>query len=92
MKLYLGVNSDGTEIISKRPIKRFFDAYTNRDDVFSFNDTKRPPHWKLDYTGIELTKFGDAPIDVYLTLPKGSIEKLFSISLTWDDEFKTVEL
>lgn len=70
MKLYLGVNSDGTEIISKRPIKRFFDAYTNRDDVFSFNDTKRPPHWKLDYTGIELTKFGDAPIDVYLTLPK----------------------
>ena len=92
MKLYLGTNSDGSDIISKRPIKRFYDTKVNQHDVFSYNDTLRTPHWKLDYDGIHVPKTGDAPIDVYLTLPKGSIEKMFGISLTWEDDFKTVEL
>ena len=92
MKLYLGTNSDGSDIISKRPIKRFYNAQVNQRDVFSYNDTLRPPHWKLDYDGIDVPKTGDVPIDVYLTLPKGSIEKMFGISLTWEDDFKTVEL
>jgi hypothetical protein len=92
MKIYIGVNSDGSEIISKQPLKRFFDADTNREDVFSYNDTKKPPHWILDYAGISLSKFGDAPIDKYFTLPSGAIEKMFGISLTWEDDSKVVEL
>ena len=92
MKLYLGTNSDGSDIISKQPIKRFYNAEVNREDVFSYKDTLRPPHWKIDYDGIDLAGSWDAPIDVYLTLPKGSIEKMFGISLTWEDDFKTIEL
>ena len=92
MKLYIGVNQDKTCIISKQPLKRFFDAETNKRDVFSFRDTKQPPHWMLDYSGIEVGKQGDTPIDRYLTLPEGSINKMFSISMTWEDEAKVIEL
>lgn len=92
MKLYLGVNSDGSEIISKQPIKRFYDSYINCNDVFSFNDTKLPPHWILDYDGIELDKFGDVPIDKYITLPRGSIEKMFDCVLDWESDYQVVEL
>lgn len=92
MKLYLGVDSDGGEIISKQPLKRFYDKETNRADVFSFEDTQRPPHWTLDYAGISIPKIGDIPINKYLTLPSGSIKKMFGISLTWEDEAEVVEL
>ena len=92
MKLYFGVNSDGSEVISKQPLKRFFDKETNRSDVFSFKDTQLPPHWVLDYTGISVGKWGDMPIDRYLTLPAGSIKKMFGVALTWEDEVEIVEL
>ena len=92
MNIYVGVNSDSTEIISKQPLKRYFDYQTNKRDVLCYNDTRMPPHWMLDYTGIEVGKTGDNPIDLYLTLPPGSIKKMFGIELTWDDEFKTIEL
>lgn len=92
MKLYVGVNQDGSEIVSKKPIKRYIDYETNKKDVISYRDTKLPPHWMLDYTGIEVSKIGDFPIDVYLTLPSGAIKKIFGLDLTWNDNFKIIEL
>ena len=92
MKLYLGVNSDGTEIISKQKIKRYYDLETNKNDVLSYADTQQQPHWMLDYADKEVPKMGDIPINIYLTLPKGSIQKMFGVSMTWDDDFKTVDL
>lgn len=92
MKLYVGVNQDGSEIVSKKPIKRYIDYETNKKDVISYRDTELPPHWILDYTGIEVPKTGDAPIDVYLTLPSGTIKKMFGLDLTWNDNFKIIEL
>ena len=92
MKLYIGSNSDGSEIISKMPLKRYINYETNKKDVLSYNDTQRPPHWMLDYTGIEVAKNGDNPIDTYLTLPKGSIKRMFGVDLTWEDEVKVIEL
>lgn len=92
MKLYVGVNSDGSEIISKKKLKRFIDYETNKRDVLCYNDLQKQPHWMLDYDGIQLPKTGDNPIDVYLTLPSGSIKKLFGIEMEWKDNFKEVEL
>lgn len=89
---YIGVNSDGSCIISKMRLKRFFDFETNRNDVFSFNDTKQPPHWIIDYDGFDVPKTGHVPIDVYLTLPEGSIGKLFGLEMTWKDDYKEIEL
>ena len=92
MKLYVGVNSDNTEVISKQQLKRYFDYETNQTDVLCWNDTQRPPHWMLDYEGIDVAKTGDNPIDRYLTLPAGAIKRMFGLDLTWEDEFKVVEL
>lgn len=92
MKLYVGTNSDGTEIISKQKLKRYIDYETNKKDVLSYNDTQQPPHWILDYEGKEIAKTGDAPINVYLTLPKGSIKKMFGIEMSWEDEVKEIDL
>lgn len=91
MKLYVGVNSDGTGIISKMPLKRFFDKETNRNDVFSFKDTQLPPHWIMDYSGIEIPKIGDIPIDKYLTVPAEAIYKMFGVIMTWATEAIEVE-
>ena len=92
MKLFVGVNSDGTEIISKQLIKRYIDYETNKRDVLCYNDTQMPPHWMLDYTGIEIAKNGVAPIGVYMVLPKGSLKKMFNVDLTWEDDYKIIEL
>jgi len=92
MKLYIGSNYDGTEIISKIPIKRYLNYETNKNDVLSYEDTQKPPHWMLDYTGVDVGKLGTAPIDVFLTIPKGSISKMFGIDMTWDDESKVIVL
>lgn len=86
MTLYIAKNSDGSEIISKQPLKRYIDYNTNKGDVLSFRDTQLPPHWMLDYTDIKVNRNGEVPIDVYLTLPNGSIKRLFNISLSWEDE------
>lgn len=92
MEMYLGVNSDGTEMMSKQKIKRYFNYEKNKEDVLSFDDTQQPPHWMLDFTGMKVPKLGVSPVNVYLTLPAGSIKKMFGIDLTWEDEFVTVEL
>lgn len=92
MKLYIGVNSDGSCIISKQKLKRFINYEINKQDVFSYNDTKMPPHWILDYTNVEVPHIGDMPIDRYLTLPKGAIERMFGIHMTWNDEYREIEL
>ena len=92
MKLYLGANSDGSEIISNKPIKRYIDYETNKNDVLAFNDTQQPPHWMLDFTGEKVPKTGVFPVDMFLTLPKGSIKRMFGIEITWDDDYKIVEL
>ena len=92
MKLYVGVNSDGSEIISKQKLKRYIDYETNKKDVMSYEDTRQPPHWMLDYTGIEVGKTGDFPINRYLTLPSGSIYRMFGISLTWEDEAREIDI
>ena len=91
MKLYVGVNSDGTAIISKMPLKRYFDYETNKGDVLSFKDTQQPPHWIMDYAGIELPKIGDIPIDKYLTVPAEAIYKMFGVIMTWATEAIEVE-
>ena len=94
MKLYIGVNSDRTGIISKFPLKRFFDKDINREDVFSFNDTEQPPHWIIDYSKTDTIfgKYGHTPIDEFLTLPPEGIKKLLNIELTWKDEYKIIEI
>lgn len=92
MNLYIGVNQDGSEIISKMPLKRYISYEANREDVLCYNDTLQPPHWMLDYTGIEVGKTGIAPIDIYLTLPAGSIKRMFGVKLTWNDNFKIINL
>ena len=92
MKLYIGVNEDGSEIISKLPLKRFIDYKTNKEDVMCYNDTLKPPHWMLDYTGIELPKTGHMPIDEFLTLPSGSLFRMFGETLDWNDGYKIIEL
>ena len=92
MKLYIGVNWDGTCMVSKQPIKRYIDYKTNEDDVMSFKDTQQGPHWMLAYTGIDVPKGGDIPIDRYLTLPRGAIKRMFGVDMTWSDDFKVIEL
>lgn len=92
MKLYCGANSDGTEIISKQPLKRYIDYETNKEDVLSFSDTQRPPHWMLDYDGIEVPATGIAPIGIFMDLPHGSLKKMFGIVITWEDNIEEVEL
>ena len=92
MKIYLGVNSDGTEIMSKQKLKRFISYEENKMDVLCFDDTKQPPHWMLDFTGMKVPKQGVFPVNVYLTLPTGSIKRMFGLDLTWEDEVATVEL
>lgn len=92
MKFYIGVNEDGSEILSKLPLKRFIDYNTNKNDVISYDDTIKPPHWMVDYSGIEVPKTGYIPADEFLTLPGGSLHKIFGENLTWEDEYKIVEL
>ena len=92
MKLYIGANSDGSEILSKRPLKRYIDRHHNSGDTLSYNDTQQPPHWMLDYTKTPRRGIGEAPIDVYLTLPTGSLKRMFGVELTWKDESKTIDL
>ena len=92
MKLYIGVNKDGSCIISKQKLKRYIDYSTNIEDVLSFEDMKMGPHWMLDYTGMDIPKTGDIPIDKYLTLPEGSFKKMFNIDMTWKDNYKEIEI
>lgn len=92
MKLYVGVNQDGTCIISKQKIKRFLDYETNNHDIMSYSDSIQPPHWMLDYTGIPIGKSGDFPVDKFLTLSKGALKKMFDIEMTWEDDFKEIEI
>lgn len=92
MKLYIGVNSDGTEIISKKPIKRYIDYETNKEDVLAFNDTLQPPHWMIDFTGEKVPRTGVLPVDMFLTLPKGSLKSMFGVDMTWDDDYRVVTL
>lgn len=94
MILYIGVNSDKTGIISKFPLKRFFDKDTNREDVISFKDIEQPPHWIIDYskTDIIFGRYGHAPINEFLTLPAEGIKNLLNIELTWEDGYKIIEI
>ena len=92
MKLYIGVNKDGSCIISKQKLKRYIDYSTNIKDVLSFEDMKMGPHWMLDYEGIEVPKTGDMPVNVYLTLPKNSLKTMFNVDMTWEDDYKEIEL
>jgi hypothetical protein len=92
MKLYIGVNSDGSEIISKQPLKRYISYDHNQRDLICYNDVLQPPHWMPDYSGVKVGKFGLIPVGDFITLPSGSIKKLFGESLTWEDESKTIEL
>lgn len=94
MKLYIAVNSDGSEIISKLPLKRFIDYETNKSDVMSYNDSIRPNHWIVDYksSGIDIPKTGHMPVDEYITIPRNIISKKFGVSITWDDEPFEVEI
>ena len=83
MQLYVGVNSDGTGIISKFQLKRFFDK-----------DTKQPPHWIVDSSKTDTIfgRYDHSPIDEFLTLPCDSIKKIFNLDITWEDEYKIIEL
>ena len=47
VRVYVGVNSDDTAIISLVPLVRW-ESEKQADDAkiaFSFSDTQRPPHW-----------------------------------------------
>lgn len=92
MIFYIGVNSDGTEIISKQKLMRYTNFDECQKEVLSFDDTQKPPHWMPDYRGMHVPKNGVFPVDVFLTLPSGAIKKMFNIEMTWQDEIKTVEL
>ena len=94
MKLYIGVNSNETGIISKFPLKRFFDKDTNHEDIISFKDTQQPPHWIVDYSQTDTIfgRYGHMPVDEFFTLPSEGIKKLLNIELTWDDECIIIEI
>ena len=94
MKLYIAVNSDGSGIISKLPLKRFIDYETNKGDVMSYNDSIRPNHWIVDYksSGVNIPKTGHIPADEFITIPRIIISKLLGRDITWDDEPIEIEV
>ena len=94
MKLYIGVNQDGTGIISKRPLIRFFDEKTSDKlgDPISFLDTQLPPHWKVDNRKTEIPKMGLMQIGVYIVVTRELINKLAGKEMTWEDDFLEIEV
>ena len=94
MKLYIGVNQDGTGIISKVPINRFIDMQTSdkEDDTCSYNDTQRPPHWKVDHRGEECPKYGFMDIGLYIDVTGELINKLAGKEMTWEDDSLEIEI
>ena len=94
MKLYIGVNQDGTGIISKKPIHRFFDEKTSdkEGDSISFLDTQQPPHWKVDNRNTEIPKNGLIQIGTYIIVTSELINKLAGKEMTWEDNSLEIEV
>lgn len=94
MILYIAANRDGSEIISKLPLKRFIDYETNREDVLSYKDSISPNHWIVDYkaAGVNIPKTGHIPADEYITIPSIIISKFLGRDITWDDEPIEIEV
>lgn len=86
MKLYIGVNSDGTAIISSLPLMRFDKSMVNAVPSFSWLDTQRPPHWKIDSRDMNIHKLGESFLSQYLNCDKEIVQLLTGKALTWEDD------
>ena len=85
MKLYVGVNSDNTAIISSLPLMRFDKSM--RDSVAcSWNDIQRPPHWKINSRGMEIRRTGESFLAKYIDCDRDAIIALTGKELSWEDD------
>ena len=66
-RYYLGANSDGSGILSTRPLRRF---YKEDSRVCSVQDTRMVPHWCGAYEKGEIKGNYHIPIGEYLFIPK----------------------
>lgn len=82
-KFYIAANSDGTGIISIRPLRRF---YEEDHQPCSFQDIDWVPHWVMDFSGEDLPKNGYNPIGEYMYIPRGFLTQLAGKEMSWDDE------
>ena len=82
-RYYLAANSDGTGILSTRPLRRFIDL---DNDVCSYQDTRLVPHWCGAFKKGEIEGNYHIPVGEYLFLPKKIVSLLAGKELTWEDE------
>ena len=94
VRVYVGVNSDDTAIISLVPLVRW-ESEKQADDAkiaFSFSDTQRPPHWIPQDERPHQSKQGYAYIGEYINVNKALVTKLTGLDLDWADNFLTLEV
>lgn len=84
MKLYIGVNSDNTAVISSLPLMRFDKSMSNTV-ACSWRDTQRPPHWKIDSRGMDISKNGESFLAKYIDCDRDAIIALTGKELSWED-------
>ena len=92
MNIYVAVNEDGTELISNKILFRAEPALQNSIDKFDpsyeMYRYKCKGVWADDYS----TGYYNVPIFTGTVLPKGTIEKLTGVKLTWDDDYLIYEI
>ena len=95
IRVYIGVNSDDTAIISLVPLVRW-ESEKQADEAghaFSFNDTQRPPHWIPQDERPHQSKQGYGYIGEYINVNKALATKLAGADLSWEDNYVlTLEL
>lgn len=85
---YVGVNSDGTAIISKVPLVRFNgkEDADKKELCYSYNDSQRPPHWIPQDERPKDSKFGHAYIGEYINADKQLVSMLLGKEMTWEED------
>ncbi len=85
---YVGVNSDGTAIISKVPLVRFNgkEDADKKELCYSYNDTQRPPHWIPQDECRKESRFGNAYIGEYINVDKQLVSMLLGRDMTWEED------
>ena len=95
VRVYIGVNSDDTAIISTVPLVRF-ENMTQADEAriaYSFNDSRRPPHWIPQDNRSHDAKYGEGYTGEYINVNKALATKLAGADLSWEDNYVlTLEL
>ena len=92
--VYVGVNSDDTAIVSLVPLVRY-ENQVQADKAriaFSFNDSRRPPHWIPQDDRPHTLKYGESYAGEYINVNKAFVTKLTGLDMDWDDDFLTFEI